>query len=234
MIARRVAWLGLALLAATGCGTTVERGYYAPLGVGVSSSIAVLQDKRPDLIIDVKCQGVYMNTVDGEDTRTAHLQLDITRTSASQLLFSVDGFRLDCISEVSEAGPDEDVEVLEDATLTPHEVWSRRTRLHQTVLVNPWSNRSLDLFFDFADEDQPIPAILRFRWRAESGTGWSYGDYQFLRIPVDDPDIPAKLADTDKQFGVRNGYYFPGYGVLGSRHLRDSVEARPHYLFHAP
>lgn len=234
MIARRVAWLCLGLLAVTGCGTIAERGYYAPLGATLTASIGVLQDKRPDLIVDVKCQGVYLNTVDGEETRTAHLQMDITRTSAQQLLFPADGFRLDCISQEPEQGAGGGAPAVQAVTLTPHEIWSRRTRMHGTVLVNPWSNRSLDLFFDFTDVDLPIPDVLRFRWRAESDAGWAFGDYQFLRIAADDPAIPPALAASDKQFGVRNGYYFPGYGVLGPRGLRDSVEARPHYLFHAP
>lgn len=234
MIVQRVAWLCLALLVATGCGTTVERGYYAPLGAKLTNSVATLQDKRADLIVDVTCQGVYINTVDGRRTRTAHMQLDITRTSATQLLFPVDGLRLDTISDVMDDELGDDVELVESVTLTPTEVWSRRTRLHQSILVNPWSNRSLDLFFDFEDDVEPLPAILRLRWRAESDAVWQYGDYQFLRIPPDSPAIPSKLPDSDKLFGVRNGYYFPGYGVLGARGLRDSVEARPHYLFHAP
>jgi len=238
MIVQRVAWLFAGLLVATGCGTTVERGYYAPLGARFSNSAVSLQEKRADLIIDLTCQGIYLNTVDGRQTRTAHVQLDITRTSAKQLLFPIDGFRLSAIylDGTDEGTRDHGSEDDRSVTMTPHEAWSRRTKLHQTVLVNPWSNRSLDLFFDFDDDDDdvPLPPVLRFRWRAESDEGWIYGDCQFLRIPEDDPRYPPRLPDSDKKFGVRNGYYFPGYGVLGPRGLRESVEARPHYLFHAP
>jgi hypothetical protein len=265
MIVQRVAWLLAGLLFATGCGATVERGYYAPLGADFSDAAASLQDKRADLIIDVTCQGVYLNTVDGRRTRTAHVQLDITRTSARQLLFPIDGFRLNAVSmnggpadgpaddggddggdgpadDGADGGADDGADATIDddsadgrnSTMTPHEAWSRLTKLHQMVLVNPWSNRSLDLFFDFEDDDVPIPSVLRLRWRAESDEGWIYGDCQFLRIAEDDPRCPPRLPDSDKKFGVRNGYYFPGYGVLGPRGLRKSVEAREHYLFHAP
>jgi len=230
MIVRQVAWLCLGLLVVTGCSSTVERGYYAPLGASFSTSITSKQDKTADLIVDVTCQGVYLNTVDGKLTRTAHMQLDITRTSATQILFPVDGMRLDALSDSTE----HDYDLVDIVTLLPHEVWSRRIKMHEMVLVNPWSNRSLDIFFDFEENEQPIPSLLRFRWRAEADVGWSYGDDQFLRIPEGDPRIPPKLPASDKEFGVRNGYYFPGYGVLGTRGLRDSVEVRPHYLFHDP
>ena len=230
MIARQVAWLCLGLLVGAGCNSTVERGYYAPLGASFSTSITTQQDKTADLIVDVTCQGVYLNTVEGKLTRTAHIQLDITRTSATQVLFPVDGMRLDAIIDAVEDLP----EIVDTEALLPDEVWSRRLKMHEMVLVNPWSNRSLDIFFDFVDDEQPIPSLLRFRWRAEADSGWSYGDDQFLRIPEGDPRIPPALPASDKEFGMRNGYYFPGYGVLGPRGLRDSVEVRPHYLFHAP
>ncbi len=218
--------------------------------------------------MDILCQGIYLNTVGGQQRLTAHFQLDISRTKASQLLIPVDGMRLDFVyPDAGQAGEGsspgaapaldggeslppleadgEDVgsavtsrqagpEHPRDFRLTPREVWSRRHQAHQSVLVNPWSNKSLDVFFDLEDIEAPLPSILRLRLRAESEGGWVHVDCQFARIYEDEGEEPAGLPTSDKQFGVRNGYYFPGYGALGKRGLRDSVEARRHYLFHAP
>ncbi len=231
MIARRMAWLCCSwLLLAAGCAHTVERGYYAPVDVPAVGGLGVLRQERDGIILDVACQGVYLDTVDGVKVRTTHLQLDVTRTRPTQVLFPVDGLRVDFIYGPGSDGDD----ARPNVRLDPAEVWTRKSVVHDAVLVNPWSNKSLDVFFDHPDPGLPIPPVVRFRWRADAPDGSTYGDVRFLRILEDDPRHPAPLPSSDKAFGVRDGYYFPGHGDLGVRRLRDSVEARRHYLFHDP
>ena len=217
------AWVCVLVVFATGCHSSAERGYYAPVGREFGDSLQAWTQVGEGISTEVACQGVYLNTVDSRDVLTAHIQLEMTRTRAGEMLIPISAMKVDFVFD------DRD-----PVSLNPSEVWSGRNRVIGTMLMNPWSRKSFDLFFDSLDPALPIPRIVRFRWFVDAGEGSVYGDCQFQRISAGDPRIPEPLLVSDAEFGMRNGYYLPGYGDLGTRRLRDSVEARPHYLFHAP
>jgi hypothetical protein len=193
------------------------------VGLEFGDSIQSWARDAEGITTEVQCQGVYLNHVDGRQVRTAHIQMELTRTRPGEMLVPVDGMKLDFIFK------DRD-----PVSLTPSEVWNGRKRVVGSMLVNPWSRKGFDVFFDDPDPELPIPPIVRFRWRIDAEVGGAHGDCQFRRIAETDPRSPQSLPISDAAFGILNGYYLPGHGDLGTRRLRDSVEARPHYLFHAP
>ncbi len=207
------------------CGTTIERGYYAPVGSAFGRQLEPWRQQLGGLEVEVRCQGVYRNTVDGRPTRSAHVQLEFTRTQAGEVVIPLESLRLDFI----DAGQ-------KSVSLAAAEVWNGRRRTIGALLLNPWSRNSFDVFFDDGQVEAPVPQVLRLRWASSvaGGPPSAWGDCQFQRIEPDDPRYPRDLALADAEFGVRNGYYLPGPGDLGARGLRDSIEARPHYLFHSP
>jgi len=226
-VLRRAALSGL--LTAVACGSTVERGYYAPLDADFGKSLARAIQSVDGVRYEVACQGVYLNTVAGVERRTAHLQLQILRTEPGDVVLPIEDLRVDFLYEGA-AGQLEG----EPVGLRATEVWSGRKRVVQSLLVPAWTRRYFDLFFDHPDAELPVPDVVRFRWRSRTGNAWSVGDCMFQRIAEDDPRLPEELPSADRAFGLRDGYYMPGFGRLGPRELIDTVEERPYYVFHDP
>ena len=206
------------------CTTPVARGYYAPVGVDFGRQLEPWRRTLGGLEVDVRCQGVYRNSVGGREVLTTHIQMELTRTGPDEVELPVESLRVDLIS----AGA-------EPVSLRPAEIWNGRRRREGSLLVAPWSRAHFDLFFDHPDPELPIPTLVRVRWEQRCHIdGSTWGDCQFQRIADDDRRFPEPLPVTDQAFGMRRGYYLPGPGDLGPRDLRDSIEARPHYLFHDP
>lgn len=224
MIVVRAATLTLLTALATACTISPERGYYAPVGVTLGDTIASWNHRDDHVTFDVRLQGIYVNEVAGRDVRTAHVQMEVTRTRSGHLLIPLEGMTMDLVR-----GTEPRSQELEVA-----EAWSGTEPVVDTILVPPWSRRSFDVFFDDVDLDSPLPEAARLRWRYRVDGRWSFGDCQFHRIDAEDPRLPGAVPIANTDFGIRDGYYLPGWPDLGPRRLRPSDETRRHYLFHKP
>lgn len=213
-------------LSLTACAGGEARRYYAPVELDFVGPNDAWELDREGTTFRVRSQGSYLNEVGGRTRRTVHLQLEVTRSRDGDLRLRQDDLRLD----LGDAGA---ARVRE---LRPTEVWHGRNQLAGALEVRAWSRRAFDLFFD-EDPEQPFePAFLRLRWRWTTLAVEHFADCAFRRLPDDHPGLPAKLAPAMLPFGVADGFYFPGYGELGRRRLREPAqqEERQHYLFHAP
>lgn len=215
----------LAALAAGGCTLAPDRGYYAPEGQPLGTTLVPYHEESDDAKIDLRCQGAYVDRVDGERVLTVHLQLDVARPRSGELRFPRDGLAVDV-----GLGPGE-----------PHlrlplvDVWSRREPVPGALVVDPWRRRSFDLFFDAADDlDGHVPGDVLVRWTAQAEGAPVEGQVRFVRIDPQDPLAPSDEPLADVSFGMRDGYYMPGRLFLGERRLQASTEERTHYVFHAP
>ena len=214
-----------ASLALAGCTLAPPRGYYVPAGVALGPSLVAYREHSDDAVIDVRCQGAYVNEVDGEEVLTVHLQLDVARPRSGELAFPQADFEVDLSSAPGDPR--------ESLRLT--EAWSKRERVTGPLVVSPWTRRPFDLFFDASsDDDGTIPDRLLVRWRAQAGSQVLDGQALFRRIREDEADAPSEEPIGDVAFGMRNGYYLPGDLALGARELRPSTEERMHYIFHEP
>lgn len=218
---------GMVLASSTlaACSGIPPRGYYAPAGVALGPSLPAYREQSDDAVIDMRCQGAYVDEVDGNDVLTVHLQLDVARPRSGELLFAPAAFEVDL------AGAPGDPR----KSLRLSEAWSKREQLEGSLVVEPWTRRSFDLFFDAqSDDDGSIPDRLLVRWTAEADGQMLDGQTLFRRIRDDEPNAPSPEPITDLAFGMRNGYYLPGQLRLGERKLRPSTEERLHYIFHHP
>jgi hypothetical protein len=220
----RPAWPCLALLAAA-CTAAPERGYYAPTGASLGEALVAYREESREAVIDVRCQGAYVNTVQGRDVLTIHLQLDVARPRSGELRFPRGDLAVDI------AGPPGEPRL----SLPLGEAWSKREPLAGDPTVEAWTRRPFDLFFDAPDDlDGHVPDDLVVRWTARAGGQPVYGQCQFVRIPPDHLLAPSSDPIADPAFGLRDGYYLPGALKLGRRALRSSSEERLHYVFHSP
>jgi hypothetical protein len=220
---RLVGFVALAALA--GC-SIPPRGYYVPEGVPYEDSLVPYNERSADAILDARCQGVYVNSVDGRDVLTVHVQLDVERIRSGDLVVPRDAVSV--ALEPPEGGPAIEVPLAE--------AWSRREPLPGDLVVPSWSLRPFDLFFDSEElaDAEIIPETVLLQWSARAGAHMLVGEARYGRIPDDDPRSPSGKAAADKAFGMYNGYYLPGKVALGERELQPSREERLHYIFHEP
>jgi hypothetical protein len=215
----------LAALSVGGCALAPERGYFVPEGASLGPTLVPYREESDDAKIDIRCQGAYVNRVQGARVLTVHLQLDVARPRSGELRFS----RQDLAVDIG-TGPDQP-----HLRLPLAEVWSKREPVPGALVVVPWGRRSFDLFFDAPDDLQAhVPEDILVRWTAQAGGEPVEGQVRFVRIPPQDPLAPSDEALADVSFGMRDGYYMPGRLFLGERRLQASTEERTHYVFHAP
>jgi len=218
--------LALALVLATpACFAPPERGYYAPAGANFGDSFATQRQASADLVIDLGCQGAYVDRAHGEEVMTVHLQLEATRPRSGDLLLSREGMTVDVA--LANGGP--------RLRLPLTDAYTRRALLPGDLVVPAWSLRPFDLFFDtplLADEEPPDSVLLS--WTGAAGGEPITGQCLFERIPAGDRRLPGDEPMQDAAFGMRAGYYLPGSVRFGTRQLRDTGEERMHYMFHAP
>jgi hypothetical protein len=213
----------LGLLAA--CSAPAARGYYAPAGVELGATLASHREESSEAVLDVRCQGAYLNRVNGAEALTVHVQLDATRPRPGELRL----FRDRIVADVR-LSPD-----APRVTLPLSEAWSRRQRIEGDLVVPAWSLRPFDLFFDASELAQAAPPeSVVVRWEGEAAGAPVAGQCLFERIPEGDPRLPGDEPTGDLAFGMRAGYYLPGQVKLGHRALLPSDEERLHYIFHDP
>ena len=240
--ARRWAVMLLAL-AGVACLAPPERGYYAPEGEPVRRSIGSFEGDNPAHHMTVVCQGVYQNTVAGEPVRTVHMQMRLAALTSAPVVITARRLAVDLHAPVP--GPEGGAggEPLDPSaprlgpvtTLRPAEIWSRRTPIQGDLIVEGFSRRSFDLFFDEPAPDHEAPPVaVLLRWQGTAGRRPMAGQCQFVRIADDDPLRPGDDPVGDPAFGLQDGYYLPGAIRLGPRALRPTDEERMHYVFHAP
>lgn len=228
MVSRsRLALLCLSFAAA--CSSPPPREYYVPLGLPVAPQLQVCGERAAGWRFELRCQGTYLNTVGGLPRRTLHLQFDVWRPSSRPL-----GLPLDEVL-VTLAGSDDGPDLDPPSRLPLTEAWSGVQPVTGEVIVEPWSLRTFDLFFDDPDLLRPPADTVRVRWRHRGdGAGPTYHECAFQRIAGDHPLRPADRAPADRAFGYADGWYMPGLGSLGPRALVQSQEQRSHYVFHSP
>jgi hypothetical protein len=207
------------------CGLPPERAYYAPAGAELGTMLARHRDQSADAVLDVACQGAYVNRVDGAPTLTVHVQLEVSRPRSGDLRLR----REDIVADVrTRAGQPR-------LALPLAEAWSGRERVDGDLVVPAWSLRPFDLFFDAQElVEAPRPESVVVRWGGEAAGLPVAGQCLFARIPSGDPRLPGEEPMEDTGFGLRAGYYLPGRVSFGARALRPSGEARLHYIFHQP
>ncbi len=213
----------LALLAVA-CATPAPRCYYGPVGAEFGDTIGSwsFENKREAFI--VRCQGSYLNEVDGRTVRTVHLQLTATRTHGESMTLPLEGLILDDPDPASSA-----------PALQVSEVWQGPERLSGALVVLPWSRRVVDMFFDAPSSASEPSEFLRLRFSQREADGQlQLYECQFFQLAADDPRRPGGEALHDPEYGYRDGYYFPGWGELGERRLRSADEVRLFHLFHDP
>jgi|GEM_PF-2127656 len=217
--------IAAALLAClAGCAAEPPRGYYRPAGMEPGEAIGAYVEQGLDALVEVRCQGVYSNLVDGRRTASVHVQLDVARTRSGDLTLPRATLTVD--AEAADGGPHRSLDL--------SEAWSEHTSVPGDLLVPAWTRRPFDLFFD--DDtllDAGPPHALLLNWELHVGDRSLPGQCEFVLVPDDEPGSPATLEPADEAFGVRNGYYLPGV-QLGERRLRSSGESRMHHLFHEP
>ncbi|MGQ0551784.1 MAG: hypothetical protein ACT4PU_01025 [Planctomycetota bacterium] len=208
------------------CISAPERGYYAPAGAAPAEAIVGYREETEEALLDVRCQGVYLNEADGREVLTVHVQLEIARPRTGNLVFPWEGFAVDVSGESG------------NLRVPLSACWSGRERLTSALVVPSWSRRPFDLFFDFAapgEAERAIPERVLLRWQGRVAGRLVEGQCQFRRLPA---EVSAGLDDQpaeDLAFGrVHNGYYLPGRLRLGPRELLPTQEERLHYVFHQP
>ena len=222
---RLLASATFASLVLGGCTLVPPRAYYVPAGVPLGPSLVAYREQSDDAVIDLRCQGAYWNDVDGEEVLTVHLQLDVARPRSGELVFPPEAFEVDLASAPGDPRP----------SLRLSEAWSKRERIAGPLVVDAWTRRPFDVFFDAGpDDDGTLPDKLLVRWSAQAGGQSLDGQALFRRIRDDEPEAPSDEPIGDLAFGMRNGYYLPGRIRLGERALRPSTEERMHYIFHEP
>ncbi len=226
---RRLRVPGLALFALfallAACSATYERGYYAPAGAKPGDTLASQQQASPDIVVDLACQGSFVNRASGQQVASVYVQLEITRPRSGELRLRRDEVVVDV--QLADGGP--------RLSLKLSEAWSRRDLLTGDLVVPAWSLRPFDLFFDSPLlVGEPPPSSVLLRWEGEAAGEPIDGQCLFQRIPANDRLLPDATPIKDMSFGMRNGYYLPGWEHLGTRGLRPSTEERLHYLFHDP
>ena len=223
--ARSLALAALAApLALAGC-SIPPRGYYVPEGVAFGDALVPYNERSTDAILDARCQGVYVNSVDGHEVLTVHVQLDVERPRAGDLVVPRDAVVV--ALQPAEGGPALEVPLAQ--------AWTRREPVAGDLVVPSWSLRPFDLFFDSAElADAEIPVAVLLQWTARAGAQPFVGEARFVRIPDDDPRSPSTRRPADMSFGMVDGFYLPGRIALGARGLQPSREERLHYIFHQP
>lgn len=225
-------------LVCSACLAAPERGYYAPEGEPLRRSIGSFEGDNPAHHLTVICQGVYENSVDGEVVRTVHVQMRLAALTSAPVVIAARRLAVDLHAPDGVPGdPDDPLapRLGPVTTLRPSEIWSRRTPIQGDLIVEGFSRRAFDLFFDEAEPDSELlPATVLVRWQGTAGRRPMSGQCQFEVIAADDPLRPADDPVDDPQFGLRDGYYLPGRIRMGPRALRPTSEERMHYVFHAP
>jgi hypothetical protein len=207
------------------CFAPPERGYYAPAGANFGDAYATQRQASPDLVLDVGCQGAYVDRVNGQQVLTVHVQLEATRPRSGDLVLARDSIVVDV--ELAHGGP--------RLRLPLSDAWTRRALLSDDLVVPAWTLRPFDLFFDsplLVDQQPPESVLLH--WSGRAGETPIAGECLFERIAAGDRRLPGDEPMQDPAFGMRNGYYLPGAVRFGTRGLRDTGEERLHYMFHAP
>jgi hypothetical protein len=207
------------------CFAPPDRAYFAPDGSEFGDSIASHRVERPDAHVLARCQGAYVNEVDGRDVLTVHVQLVVMRPRSGELRLT----REDLAADVTD---DADVP---HVALSLTEAWSGRQPVSGDLVVPSWARRPFDLFFDTApDAEGALPEEILLRWIGRAGGERVVGQVLFRRIPPTDSRAPSEEPIGDTSFGLRNGYYLPGRMHMRERGLRESAEERMHYVFHDP
>lgn len=207
------------------CFTPPDRAYFAPAGIEFGDTISSYRVERPDAHVLARCQGAYVNEVDGRDVLTVHVQLEVTRPRSGELRLTREDLELDIAFG---AGG-----VREELDLT--DAWSGRQQVVGDLVVPSWSRRPFDLFFDApVDALGKLPEQVLVRWIGRAGGDRVVGQCLFRRISPADPRAPSEDPIGDASFGLRNGYYLPGRMHMRERGLRASAEERMHYVFHDP
>ncbi len=212
------------LLALVGCTAAPPRGYYRPAGRPPAEAIGAYVEQGVEALVELRCQGAYANEVDGRDTASVHVQLEVARTRSGDLTLPRATLTVDVLP--AGGGPHRRREL--------SEAWAGRDPVPGDLLVPAWTRRPFDLFFDDdALLDGGPPDALLLNWELRDAQNGSPGQCEFVLVPEDEPGGPAALPPADPSFGLRNGYYLPGV-QLGERRLRTSGEERLHHLFHEP
>ncbi|MFT7465094.1 MAG: hypothetical protein ACI9EF_003457 [Pseudohongiellaceae bacterium] len=212
--------LAISILAVA-CAAPPSRDYYGPVGVDFGDTIGSWEFENESESFQVRCQGSYLNTVDGQVVRTVHLQLTATRTHGEPLMLSLE----DIVLKLLGTGP--------TITLPVSAIWDGSEQIVGALVVPPWSRRVVDLFFDSVRTAEADLLRLHLRQREADGRLQLY-ECQFFLLEEDDPRRPGDEALHDPDFGYRDGYYFPGWGDLGERRLRTADQVRLFHLFHDP
>jgi hypothetical protein len=212
-------------LLAVGCASQPPREYYGPVGADFGETIGEWSHEDEQLSFHVRCQGYYLNEVDGRGVCTLHLQLTATCTSGDPLTLPLELLSIDVLGELGRP----------HQLLPVSEVWECGRRLDEALVVPGWSRRAVDMFFDAAEFTGGAPELLRLRFgqRDIDGTLKIY-ECQFFRLAEDDPRRPDGRDLADPGHGYMRGYYLPGWGDLGERRLRSKDELRMFHMFHEP
>ncbi len=210
------------LLALAACNAPLPRGFYRPAGQPPQDSIGAFVEQGEQALVELRCQGAYTNRTHRQRTDTVHLQFDVARTRSGDLVLPRDALYVDVAPAAG--GP--------HVRLQLTEAWSGRDPVAGDLYVPAWTRRPFDLFFDEPGllRDGP-PTALLVTWELRADGRDLPGQCEFVLIPEGDAFSPAKLAEADPGFGLRNGYYLPGVR-LGERRLRDADQERLHHLFH--
>jgi hypothetical protein len=211
------------LLGSVGCWSAPRRAYYRPLGEPVSRDIQACDDEGPGWRFELRCQGSYLNDVEGAQVRTVHVQVDVSRTARNELRVPLADVRLDLLG--GEQGP---------RTLELGEAWTGRDPVSGSLEVGSWSRLAADLFFDDTQTDEPPAEAVRVRWRHLADGEATWHDCTFALVPLDAPGGPVDRPPSDRAFAYRDGWYMPGLGTLGRRFLVDPEARRRHHVFHSP
>jgi hypothetical protein len=206
------------------CFAPPDRAYFAPDGVEYGDSIATHRVERREAHVLARCQGAYVNEVDGRDVLTVHMQLEVMRPRSGELRLTREDLLLDVTHAVGVPH--------EELSLT--EAWSGRQPVAGDLVVPSWARRPFDLFFDTTPDDGALPEQVLLRWIGRAGNDRVVGQVLFRRIQPTDPRAPSDEPIGDTSFGLRNGYYLPGRMHMRERGLRESAEERMHYVFHDP
>ena len=220
-----VTLLALLVPATAGCTSAGSRGYYFPEGQPPETLLVFRRESTPEATLEIRCQGMYTNSVDGWRVRTVHVQLEVARARDGDLILPRDGLAVE-FRVPGSAAP---------LRLPVTATWSGRDRMGEALVVPGWTRRAFDLFFDDRDlVGLEPPTLLAFSWSGRAPEGPFEGRTAFERLPPDDPRVPGDMSDADLTFGLRRGYYLPGPEDLGPRELQASAEDRLHYVFHRP
>ncbi len=216
--------ISAALLLLAACTVAPPRGWYRPAGAPPAEGPGAHVEQDAGTQVEARCQGVYVNVVDGRRTASVHVQLEVARTAGSDV--TLPRAALEVHVRLATGGP--------PAALALSEVFGGPRHEPDDLAVSGWTRRAFDLFFDapgLLDDGPPDSLLLRWELRADGAA--TPGQCEFVRVPADDPFSPERLAPADEAFGYRSGWYLPSV-PLGERRLRTSGEQRLHHLFHEP